>query len=264
MINESAILAPASGTQQLNWLLMSLESSQDWQPSERVYEFLQDCFTRLSKKGVKYLDDLQTLVEKGYNKVSMHGIDKISVLYMVLMEQWPFMASANRYRVSNACRWILRLLGLSLNNGGDIKLLGRIRDNIISNTEDEECRLQLKEAFREPIQIDGQSWPDEPNTSKPSKSEQPLGGKEEEPSLPTKQSQSLPYLVDDETHIGLIAWRKLKIEDAIKEGAVGQLILCLSSKLSDVRQQSLMALLTFMKTIEVGTGSTSQQLANIK
>lgn len=241
------------GRQLLALALGSLTKTKEWEPTETLFEFLDDCFARLPKRAVKYHQDLLKQAAAIHHHLKPVGEYLGGELLMVVMEQWPFMQeSAKPADLENITCWLSRFLLVAKRNGVDPELLEHIRSRMKSITSDKECRKLLKGSFKD--QIDDRlsvelEQPDIPALPPPMVSQNEISKQEQDRG--DVWTPPTPPGSEDENHPGLGKWKQLEVEEAIVEGAIGDLVLCLCSKFPDIRKQALNELRAWMKKLQV-------------
>lgn len=235
--------------------MKSTTKTKTWQPSGALFEYLDDCFTRLSKKVVKYHQDLLAEIA-GIYQDNARTIEHLGgELLMTVTEQWPFMqATATKPDLENICRWLSRFLLVLEQRGVDSKFIRHVRHRVTIITTDKQCGKLLKKAPKENLEdaLDNDlrelatraSSPPKTRTADEIREVQAQNDGWEPPTPPSSEN---------EDHPGLGRWKQMDIEEAIVEGAIGELILCLCSKYADIRKQALIELRSWMKKLKVGS-----------
>ncbi|KAL8997186.1 MAG: hypothetical protein Q9169_003452 [Polycauliona sp. 2 TL-2023] len=229
-------------------------SSDDcaWQPSDALFGFLDSCVIRLAKKTVKYDQDLQRL-RVGIEHTATNEADMVSgKLLMVVMEQWPFIqTSATLPEMENISHWLARFLLIVVGNGGDRKLIDRIRGQIERLTTLPKCQKWLKKVldkqFTGGVDFETVQQSDNETATVATLANVMVSaqvGLKEEWRPPT------PPASEGEDHPGLGKWKQLGIEEGIAEGAIEDLMLCLCSRYAEIRRQGLMELQKWMKALQ--------------
>ncbi|KAL8723547.1 MAG: hypothetical protein Q9225_000182 [Loekoesia sp. 1 TL-2023] len=251
-LSEGLSLEFGQAGQYLAGLLKSITKTKTWQPSGTLFNYLDDCFTRLSKKAVKYHQDL--LVEiADIQPDNARDVEHLGgELLMAVTEQWPFIqASATKPDLENICRWLSRFLLLLEQKGVDSKLICHVRHRVTTTTADKECRKLLKKAPEENLEdaLDDDLRDLATLASSPLKTRTANGIREVQAQNDGWEPPTPPPS-ENEDHPGLGRWKQMDIEEAIVEGAIGELILCLCSKYADIRKQALIELRSWMKKLQ--------------
>ncbi len=246
----------------LEVLVLTLHDSEKWKASSKVFEFLDNCILRVVRKSVHYYDTFSNIVATtaGANETADTHID---LLLITVVEQWPFLVkSADEAAVTNVATWLVRYIELSSLRirtkdddrlyRGCTRVLALIRDQISVAVNDEACRNMLDRTLNDPPEL-GLSIK---SATLDSISEQELEVK------PTSQGESrepepcvnqVPPGPPEETedHPGLNRWTRKDVMDAISDGAIEELFLCLCSEYAEIRQQAIASVGTFMAKLEV-------------
>ncbi|KAL9060857.1 MAG: hypothetical protein Q9206_000832 [Seirophora lacunosa] len=261
-VTEGLSLQSGPENQLLAMLLRSIVKTQEWHPSDALFSFLDGCFSRLSKKAVKYYQELLQQIAFIHQHTENSSAYWGSELLMVVIEQWPFVqGAATPLDLENISRWLLRFLTVLKHNGGDDGLLGRVRDQVKSITANEKC----SNLFSESAEISlGNSYSSERTQAEIPSSPLPTA---RVTGIAKKQDAEMvawrppgPPAVEDEDHPGLGKWKQLDIEEAVVEGAIGDLMLCLCSKYGQIRKQALMELRIWMRKLQTSQYSEREAL----
>lgn len=260
-IEESQVLDCSNSRLSLDVLAFTLQDSENWKAASAVYEFLDECVIRFVRKPVHYYDALSSLVGTADSANEMTDVH-IDLLLVAIMEQWPFLVIApDRSTTASVATWLVRYLEMSwlrvrnekeagLDRGSVIR---QIRDHIKTATKDKICRSLFKRTLNDPSEL-GLSL--ELVTSTIRKNEQ---DQVEKPTSAVESDQSQPCVVfapsgppqEHEDHPGLNRWTREDISDAISDGAVEELLLCLCSKYKEIRHQAITSVGAFMAKLEV-------------
>ena len=259
---ESQILRSDASVISLDSLVLSLQDCDDWKPSRQLFGFLDNCILRLARKRVHYYDMLTELIaaaELDINPKDCH----VDLLLITIMEQWPFLVkSADAPTVANVSKWLIRYIDV-MNIGNDYvrslrlrgetaRLLLKIRDQLNAEVQDTACRVIFEKTLEEGSDLGNlkelvaaNTISEERNLSNPSGSFLKTQPKPSEISLSSGPPEEL------EDHPGLHQWCRHGVQDAISEGHVRNLILCLCSKYVEIRSQALTGVRAFMGKLEV-------------
>lgn len=249
ILQRSAVIPIQNNSSSLEVMIASLRDPETQCSSIRVFEFLDTCIIRYVPKSVKYYEDLNILHADG-NTSSWTG--QISPLFATLVEQWPYVAkSAKESEKLEIAQWLARYLGYSRQLEGDETLLATVRDQMVSHAGDRRCRAVLEKAFKEEKK-DGFP-PDQQISVQHSLPKsvkvhpQPTAF-----SADTEEMLQGPQAENDD-HPGLRRWMRKDVQEAIDDGDVGELIICICSEHEDIRKQALVNIERFMAKLEVST-----------
>lgn len=230
-------------------MIASLHDPETQRSSICVFEFLDKCIIRYVQKSVKYYEDLNLLYADGSTS-SWTG--QISPLFATLVEQWPYVAkSAEESEKLEIAQWLARYVGYSRQLVGDETLLASVRDQLVSHAGDRKCRAVLEKAFKE-RKKDGFP-PDQQISIQHSLPESVI-----EHPQPTALSADTEDLLrrpqaENDDHPGLRRWMRKDVQEAIDDGDVGELVICICSEHEDIRKQALVNIEKFMAKLEVST-----------
>lgn len=220
-----------------NSLLSSLEDSEA-ETLHKQLVFFDNCVSRVAKKPVHYVDLLESLSED--------AAGNLSPLVAAIVEQWPFVIKAGDETTEIAVgSWIAKLFGQLKQSGESKSALEAARDALIEATETKKPRSQFKKCLKEPEDADDDE-------------------KMDIDSAPTQAASSVNAEVDlDEifgflptegtTHNALHKWERVDEEEAVEQGHIAELMLCLCSEHEEVRRQAFANLARFMAKLKVSS-----------
>jgi nucleolar pre-ribosomal-associated protein 1 len=238
----------------LDTLIASFSSSCG--SSVVVLDFFDDCCARFVKLPIKYTDDLEALREKSLQAASETG--PFSPLLMTLVEQWPFKGGKPEKGnpAEPLAQWLSKLLYLLKLVGEDETMLELVRDSLVQSA-DKAYQDVLKDSFlwkmgkekaKEALKL--ATGADFSGSERSTTSSVPP---EEVKSTPAKVAPidlELPP-VEDQKHAGLNRWRKKDIEEAMDDGDIGELVLCLCSQHPEIRLQAVTNIRQLMAALDV-------------
>lgn len=221
--------------QSFNSLLSSLEDSETTTLHQQLV-FFDNCVSRVAKKPVHYVDLLEPLSEDAANE--------LSPLVPAIVEQWPFVVKSgdetNELAVGS---WIAKLFTQLKQGGESTSALKAARDALVEATETKKVRSQFKKCLKETEDAD-----DEDKMDLDSDPVQPASsGKTEEVDL----DEIFGFLpTEGTTHNALHKWERLDEEEAVEQGHIAELMLCLCSEHEEVRRQAFSNLVRFMAKLK--------------
>ena len=253
IIEETTILNQDANHHRLGILVLSLQDCAKAQASDSIFEFIDNCLLRCSRKPVKYYDDLTALVSAIRPSVGVEVNDcKIDLLLVTILDQWPFLVKSAATTIFDAANsWLVRYMGLLMHTGSNMIVLSNIRDQFMDQVTSRENRSLLEGALREPAKSSVQHELRETKKFTQDKSANLVVH------LPKSRPDShgdfsIPELpAESEDYSVLRKWIQKETPEAIRDGAVGQLILCLCSKHEEIRKQAIVALQSFSGGLEV-------------
>ncbi|OQE44460.1 hypothetical protein PENCOP_c002G05866 [Penicillium coprophilum] len=219
-------------------VLSSLENSEADALHQQLV-FFDNCVSRVAKKPVHYQDLLQSLSDD-VSKTT-------SALVAAIVEQWPFVVKGGDASTEAAVgAWIASLLGNLKQAGESIKVLKAARDALIEATETKKTKSLLKKSLKEADNADSEDKMDiDSGSNVPSSSNKPSTVDLDEifGFLPTEGT----------THNALNKWEREDIEEAVDQGHVAELMLCLCSQHEEVRRQAFANIIRFMAKLKEST-----------
>lgn len=259
ILHDQEMLQTKTSPDALDALIASLgASSGPSAPSAEVLDFLDDCCARFIKVPIKYFDDLDALCAR--NSQLAANLGPFSPLLLTLVEQWPFKGgeTATGSTAEVLAQWLSKLLYLLKLIGEDESILSLVRDSLVESAG-KTYKEVLKDAFlwkmgkeraKESLKL--ATGADFSGSERSSVSPVP---QEERGSLIRVRPDVDPELppTEDEKHIGLTRWKKKDLDEAIDDGDIGELMLCLCSKHAEIRLQAVNNIRQLMATIGVST-----------
>ena len=260
---ESQILRSDPPMTSLDNLVLSLQDFETWKASDQLFEFFDQCVLRFVRKPVQYYDTLDEVIaaaELDINPISCN----IDFLLIAIMDQWHFLVkSADAPTITNVSKWLARFIEVIYigdgklrklpNESGTTRLLSYICDRLKAEIEDATCRVIFEQTLEERPELRTLSeLVAANNISKVRRMSTPV-----DPSLKDYVESAEVHLPpgpqeEHEDHPGLLQWTRREVQDAISEGLVRDLILCLCSEHEQVRKQALIGIRAFMVKLEVG------------
>lgn len=185
----------------------------------------------------------------------------IGLFLTVILEQWSFlMKSASSHNIQHISTWLTRYLGFSVQVGENASVLLYFRDQIQQRLSDVMAISLLQKPLEEPKQLPSVRIFSVSDTADEREAKGPVTiisqSETIRPQIETNVTEislqpSPPIEVHDERY--LARWTKKDIEQAILDGDVGALILCLCSKYEEIRKQALNNLRIVLGKLEVGS-----------
>ncbi|KAM5450041.1 hypothetical protein McanMca71_000574 [Microsporum canis] len=234
VLTQDSILAQPKSFEALMHSIQSMDGQ-----APIPWLFIDNCLTRLAKRPVPYLDQVESLPRE--------KSPQISPILVVIREQWPFIVKAqnDENEVSTAV-WISTFLGCLKACGEDTKALSSVRDRILDETKFKKSRSLLKGAFDHDIGVERHEDPE---------TDTPTNGTETSSKSAAAQGVNLSDVfgqmqTSDESHVGLHKWEREDLELAIDQGYIGDLILCVCSEHEEIRRQAMAGLSRFMAKLK--------------
>ena len=271
VVKESQILHVDESMLSMDILIHSLGSDKTWSPSQTLFEFLDNCIVRVARKPVHYYDVISTLAANSGSTPEASGASHLhlDLLLFAVVEQWQFLVErADNSSAVNVATWLLRYIELSslrvrqcssTQSYEEVRrLLVAVRDQLGMDVKIKTCRPLFRKSLKDPpeLGLSIKSLIDPCNVNDRQMNGNFLHDDEVQPTLlPEPPLFDVPQ--EQESHFGLTKWARENIQDAITDGAVGELFLCLSSKHTEIRQQAVTGVIRFMGQLEVKIGSAS-------
>lgn len=245
VVEETPLLLQATTYSPFEVLLLSLQNVKRGLPSDSLFEFLDNCILRCLRKPVKYYDDLAASELRPTTC-------KIDLLMVTILDQWPFLIkSAKPLVLKEVTLWLVRYLDFLMHNDCSLALLSMIREKFMGQVRDKDICGLLEKALSVPT-IYGTKDELHKINRLHQKESNPLENLHleigAESNMDTEVSQ---FPTEDEDHPALIRWANMGISEAIKDGQIGELILCLCSKYEDIREQAIVNLRKFSGILQV-------------
>ncbi len=231
-------------------IIASLQGPETQSSSARVFEFLDKCIIRFVQKSVKYYEDLNLLSNLCTDIDTPSWTGQISPLVAALLEQWPYVVkSAEESEKLEIAHWLARYIGYTKQLVGDDTLLAAVRAKLVGHAMDRKCLAVLEKAFQE------QRKDGFPENQQISIQQSPPKSFKEHPQ-PTAFSADDEEILqgpeaEDEDHPGLRRWMRNDVQEAIDDGDLGELIICVCSEHKNIRKQALINIEKFMAKLEV-------------
>lgn len=260
---ESQILRSDASMTSLDSLILSLRDLGDWKASCRVFEFLDRCILRVVRKPVLYYDELADFIATAELDIDPRCCH-VDLLLITILDQWRFLTkSADLPTITNVSIWLVRYIEMMELGNGYVEslplrsetsmLLSLIRGRLKADVHDTSCRAMFEKTSGQKPKFETLKASVTENTI----SEAVKVSRHAGPSVETHLKPSETFLPSEppqehEDHPGLHRWTRHEVQDAISEGHIKELILCLCSKHVEIRKQALMGVRAFMMKLEVG------------
>lgn len=248
---EEGVLQSSTHLSAIDALFASLEPSKHWEANLETWSFLDDCFSRLHKKPIKYLDDLDGMIgpsEKGSR------ITEVSLLTLVMLEQVPFTSRLTEGDRDNVLNWCSRFVKALQNIGESEKIVSMLEKQIKSQTF---SRSKAKLRDIQPRQSTS-SEQSETNGAQPNANLD--GSKKESRNERGLQVEFQVAPKESAKHPELSRYKRLDLEEIVQDGLLDSLMLCLCSEYPEIRRQGVSALQDMMSRLETSDAEYKDQL----
>lgn len=251
-MEETTLLHQATTYNSFEVLLLSLQNLNHGLPSNSLFEFLDNSILRCLRKPVKYHDDLAAIISGLTPNIGEIKDCKVDLLMVTILDQWPFLTkSENPVVLNEVTLWLVRYLDFLMHNGGSLALLSMFRKMLKKQVRDKDTRGLLEQALRKPTIYGTKDELMKVNRSS-QQGNNPSANLHQEADVELSKDFTVPQLpTEDEDHPALIRWAQMGISEAIKDGQIGGLILCLCSKYEDIRKQAIVNLGKFSGILQV-------------
>ncbi|KAI9797422.1 MAG: hypothetical protein M1833_005461 [Piccolia ochrophora] len=225
-----------------------------------AWAFFDNCVGRLVRKPVHYYDELATLKSNAGIDRKEDALHSLSVVLLTVVEQWRFYYRSSVASITDkncVARWIIRLLGYCRFVGEDGKILEKLQIELCkSGYSPEICSLfrqDLRQMTSDNIPTSADSEGRKANTTTTKSSD-----------FSTFNVDS-SHVADDEgppqvdLHAALIKWVRKDMADAVDDGDIRNLILCLCSDEVGVRHQAMSAISRAIAKLE-GSGYVERDM----
>ncbi|KAL0256105.1 hypothetical protein SLS55_008497 [Diplodia seriata] len=199
---------------------------------ESVFSFLDECLGRFVRRPIKYQDDLDALVALA--KVEKTAESPVSLLLATLVEQWPFVLKFEKSAASHVSQWIGRFFSCLKKVGENELVLHSLLGAMLEVSDGSACAKPLTAA------LSGTKTPEIlPIISNPHAHgvEEDVAG-ENDSVDDFEVSLELPPK-ENENHPELTRWMHKDVDEAVEEGHMAALVLCLCSEHLSIRRQAL-------------------------
>ena len=211
---------------------------------------------------MKYLSSLRNLID---NPESKYSGAKTSLLFVAVAEQWPFFVDRHpAQEVEHCAQWVARYLGAAARAGENKGALLRVRDALVRHSISKHTQSAIRAAFDDQGAGSSSVYPSSA-TQDPSATGDDLtrlldGTFNDASALRLELDELLRPPLDATDHPALHRWQKQDIADAIEEGSLGRLMLCLCSSREEVRRQALVNIRLCMSRMQGSRQSDWEQI----
>ncbi|KAF2102415.1 hypothetical protein NA57DRAFT_51996 [Rhizodiscina lignyota] len=260
IVDETAILQTKSNPSALMALLASLRPRDDVETSAEVIGFLDSCLTRFMKRPIKYEDDLDALIADeipGKKRKSDPII--LSVSLLAIVEQISFVEKAKPKAINDVVEWLAKFLNFLTQCGENTTALKAVRDRIVESALSSKSAIRtLNDAFKREEQLGDFLVGLKHDVAVPEIDKMEVEHAALDFSQYWKETR-VPQ--EDEKHNGLNRWTQKDVEEAIEDGHIEALLLCLSSRDESISRQALTNVRKFIVKLDASTYEEREQLS---
>ncbi|KAL9099014.1 MAG: hypothetical protein Q9163_005426, partial [Psora crenata] len=256
---ECGVFRPDPRCLGLDILVLSLRAAHVGEDGE-IYDFLDNTLMRLVRKPVVYYESMINLAASTM-AVDGYARSKLDLLVLALAEQWPHLnQSKTFFIVKDVAAWLNSYMHLLRHTGSNPDILCTLTEQVISATTDSRHQAIFERPSKLSLDPGLRSKLDAHWSSQRESAQSDLIV-----SIATQEVQPLEAHIasgpqtEKEDHSGLYLWRGEEVQDAISDGVIGRLFLCLCSQHKAIRRESLVNARKFMRGVEVSEYSERQQ-----
>ena len=235
-------------------LIHSLRRCGQWEAGASLFEFLDECLVRLAKKPVKYYDDFMEIIREIESNDAAVKTSSVGLFLTVIVEQWPFLVkSSSSHTLQNVTVWLNRFVGFCIHADENTILLSYFRNQIQKLVNDFEAVSILQTPFEELEQLPMMRIP----TISDGMDDRKMEDRKIFISPPEIRTTGLKIfreaspLLEVHDERDLTKWARKEVGQAMLDGDVGALVLCLCSKYEEVRKSALNSLKIIFGKLEV-------------
>ena len=256
--NENSILQKETPTPALAALVSSLKTTAEFEASNVLYEFLDNCVNRLVRKSIKYCGDLEECARHLDSDSAAAKEKRVSLLLMVLVDQWPFFLRDNsNHEAKHVVYWVIRYIDISYHIGEDPDILSTIKGSFLSQTMDqdhappttnppyEDSRDSALKSLLEAESV-GRRRNDKQHASRMAESQAAATESDSKYDLEFQPPE------ERDEHPVISRCAKMNLAEAVDLGVVTQLMLCLCSKYGEIRKQAHVQVKVLQAKFKVG------------
>lgn len=245
VIREHGILRIESAPSSFDALVASLGSFDDKLVSDAVFTFLDGCFGRFVRKPIKYQDDLDAIAAAA--KVEKTSQYPVSLLLATLVEQWPFVLKLEKNAANDVTQWLSDFLSSLRQMGETEAVLKTILNTMVEASDGAGCRKVLMKGLKSGKSFEIRSLVDASGTGAGDRN-----GAEGQGEVDGDDEISLePPPKENDNHPELTRWIHKDVDEAVDEGHMGALVLCLCSEHLSIRRQALPNVQKLMAKVQV-------------
>lgn len=258
IVEENQIFQTQTLIPALDSFILGLSTLQGTEAAGPIYEFIDDCVSRVASKSVKYLFKLEEI------QAEVHGSDNpqspISLLTLAILEQWPFIIKAVDGTVlQSMAEFLAQYLAASIKIKEDKKTLKFITQKLAEGTPENSPARKVIERSRK--LVDTVSVPE---LKAPTATQCKKAAKGNVPSESEKEQVLATMLEKSDTqtedHSSLVKWATKEIEEVIEEGHAAALVMLLSSEHLSVRKEAATNISKFAAKLKDSTFEEKEQI----
>ncbi|KAG9241520.1 ribosome 60S biogenesis N-terminal-domain-containing protein [Calycina marina] len=254
VISETQILQSHTSLSALRLFILRLRDLRGSE-SGQVWEYVDDCVARCASKPIKYIFMLEEFQAEAHESDDEESC--VSLVTLVLVEQWPFLAKKVSAEVlEEAAKFLASHIAGSIRIGEDKKVLKLVLKKLSFSTEDKFIQ-NIFDGARE-LEV---SVPD--MEAAPILEPLPVA----ETSVPSESEKSKvveTYMEDSEAraedHSALTRWTNKDVDEVIEAGHAAALVRLLSSEHLSVRKEATTNLSKFSAKLKESMFEEKEQI----
>lgn len=236
IVQENQIFQTQTSISALDSLILCLRNVKEIPAAGSIYEFIDDCVSRVASKSVKYIFVLEEI--EAETRGSEEGKCSVSLLTLAILEQWPFIVKTlDDVTLQSMAEFLAQYLAASIKIKEDKKVLKFITQKLANEVPaDSSVRRTIERSRKliETIAIPEREAPTATQPEKVAKSNVP-SVREREQALAAMMESSQPPIED---HGSLVKWVSKEVDEVIEEGHAAALVMLLSSEHLSVRKEA--------------------------
>jgi nucleolar pre-ribosomal-associated protein 1 len=255
---ENQIFQTQTAISALATFMIGLRGLSETENGASVFNFLDDCVSRCAAKPIKYMFNLEEIHQ------DVHGSDEknsiVSLLTLVIVEQWPFVVKSTADSVlREMAKYLAGYLAASIKIGEDTKIIKLLINKLAAGMlQDSEARTLIEHCRK---------WADtaavsnsQPGLAVPvQKSVKKKGATE------TDEEGIAAEILEDpiaqaEDHSALVKWATKEVNEVIEGGYAGALISLLSSEHLGIRKEAVTNISKFSAKLKESAAEEKEQI----
>lgn len=256
VVQENQILQTQTAISALESIVLRLREIDPSDDSTAVYSFLDNCVSRCASKPIKYILALEELRSSAGSK---DNAPPLSLLSLVIMEQWPFLVeSANDATLQVVARFVSRYLSASLKIKEDEKTLQLITEKLVDDSPTSSNAHKIMKTSKKAVESVTVPEPKSelPPITTVTQSRTTLA----EDSSTILSATSKDFQNASEDHKSLTRWIGKEVDEVIEEGHIAKLIMLLSSEHLSVRKEAATNISKFSLKLKESSFDEKEQI----
>lgn len=238
VIQESGIMQTRTKLPGLDALITALRA-QKYTKSVEIYTFLDSCALRCASTPVKYIDSADQYYESAHAGVDKLARHPLSLLLLVIAEQWPFVVkSSEPDTLQEIAEFLSSYLAASIKLGEDKKILKLLIKHLGAESPDGSRARKIIEKTKKII--DTIELPEVDAQDHVAAIRIPGGKLQNAPTIATTVFDFVENSREDpDDHRALTRWRNKEMAEVIEDGHAASLISLLSNLHLSARKEAL-------------------------